>query len=221
MADIKKEDWGLIEYAAAYTKQKTLFDRALTQKVAGHSIQNTLVLCEHPHVITLGKHAKNSNQLFPDEYLSEIGVECFHTDRGGDITYHGQGQLVGYPIFDIESFHIGLKEYVFNLEEAIIILLDSYSIRGNHLAGASGVWLDTDKPAFTRKICAIGVKSNRFVTMHGFALNVNTKLEYFNLINPCGFTDKGVTSMEKELGKKINMEEVKTRLTKIIKSLFL
>ena len=211
----KYVDWGLIAYAEAYEKQKILFEAAIEQKTAHEPVQNTVIFCEHPHVITLGKHGLDTNLLFPEEILKEKQVELFRTDRGGDITYHGPGQLVGYPILDLESLHIGLKEYIYRMEEAIIRLLAEYNIKGEHLAGATGVWIDTDHPGKTRKICAIGVKSSRYVTMHGFALNVSTDLNYFNLINPCGFKDKGVTSMEKELNRKIDMEEVKSRLLRI------
>jgi len=208
-------DWGLINYAEAYNRQKTLFDQAIAEKTAGKKVTNTFVLCEHPHVITLGKHGEFANLLFPESFLKEKQIEFFHTDRGGDVTYHGPGQIVGYPIFDLESFHIGLKDYIYGMEEAIIRLLNNYGIIGEHLKGASGVWIDTQIPRKARKICAIGVKSSRFVTMHGFALNVNTDLSYFQLINPCGFKDKGVTSMANELGKQVDIEEVKAALMEI------
>jgi len=212
MNKLKCIDWGLISYAEAYEKQKALFEAAIEQKAAHEPVRNTLIFCEHPHVITLGKHGLDTNLLFPEEILKEKQIELFRVDRGGDITYHGPGQLVGYPILDLESLHIGLKEYIYRMEEAIILLLAEYNIKGEHFAGATGVWIDTDRPGRTRKICAIGVKSSRYVTMHGFALNVSTDLNYFNFINPCGFKDKGVTSMEKELNKEIDMEEVKSRL---------
>ncbi|MDR0685935.1 MAG: lipoyl(octanoyl) transferase LipB [Dysgonamonadaceae bacterium] len=209
---INISDWGLIPYRTAYERQKALFNDAIERKTSRQSVKNTLIICEHPHVITLGKHGKHSNLLLDENRLRETGIECFRTDRGGDVTYHGPGQLVGYPILDLELFNIGLKEYVFRLEETIIKLLDKYSIRGEHLPHASGVWIDIDKPAKVRKICAIGIKSSRYVTMHGFALNVNTDLQYFDLINPCGFTDRGVTSVKKELDVKIRMEDVKMLL---------
>jgi len=203
-------DWSIVKYAESLERQKTLFNKAIETKLSGNGeAENVLVLCEHPNVITFGKHAKESNLLFSEEYLKSKGIECFRTDRGGDITYHGPGQIVGYPVFDLDSFGIGLKEYIYRLEEVIISLLEFYNIRGEHLNGASGVWIDADRPAKVRKICAIGVRCSRFVTMHGFALNVNTDLDFFNLINPCGFTDRGVTSIEKELGRKVSMEEVK------------
>jgi lipoyl(octanoyl) transferase len=152
------------------------------------------------------------NLLINEEFLKKIGATYFHTNRGGDITYHGHGQLVGYPIIDIENHKLSLKGYIYNLEEAIIKTLAEYNIVGERLAGATGVWLAPHEHNTARKIAAIGVRASRFVTMHGFALNVNTDLNYFNYINPCGFTDKGVTSMEKELGQKQNMNEVKNRI---------
>ena len=208
-------DWGLIPYSEAYEKQKTLFENTILKKSQGEKTENTLIFCEHPHVITIGKNGLSSNLLFPEQMLKEKQVELFHVDRGGDITYHGQGQLVGYPIFDLENFKLGLKEYIFRMEECIIKLLKSYNIKSERLEGATGVWIDTDKPGKTRKICAIGVRSSRFITMHGFALNINTDLSYFQLINPCGFVDKGVTSMEVELQEKVDFEEVKSRLSKL------
>lgn len=208
-------DWGIIPYSEAYEKQKQLFETALRQKSEQQEIQNTVVFCEHPHVITIGRNGLASNLLFPEKRLKEKSVELFHVDRGGDITYHGPGQLVGYPVLDLESFRMGLKEYIFQMEEVIIQLLAKYETKGERLAGATGVWLDADNPGKARKICAIGVKSSRYITMHGFALNINTDLSYFGLINPCGFKDKGVTSLERELNRKLSMELLKKQLTEI------
>lgn len=202
-------DLKTIAYKEAYEQQKKLFDTAILAKKENRTISNTILLCEHPHVITVGKNGLLSNLLFSEETLRKQNVELFHTDRGGDITYHGPGQLVAYPILDLDFFKMGLKDYIHLLEEIIIQCIAEYGIKGERLDGATGVWIDTDKPTQTRKIAAIGVRSSRFVTMHGFALNINTDLHHFQLINPCGFTDKGVTSMEKELGKKIDLEEVK------------
>ena len=207
-------DWGLIPYSEAFEKQKELFETAIRQKSEQNKINNTIVFCEHPHVITIGKNGSASNLLFREDILKENYVELFHTDRGGDVTYHGPGQLVCYPIIDLETFHLGLKNYIFLLEEIIIQLLKQYSIKGERLPGAAGVWLEVEQPLKTRKICAIGVKSSRFVTMHGLALNVSTDLSYFGLINPCGFKDKGVTSIEKELNCKIETEQLKIKLKK-------
>jgi lipoyl(octanoyl) transferase len=213
-------DWGLISYSQAYEQQKVLFELALQKKANHQEMQNLALLCEHPHVITVGKHGLLSNLLFPEQSLKEKKVELYQTDRGGDITYHGPGQLLGYPIFDLESFGIGLKEYIRRLEEIIIRTIGEYGITGERLDGATGVWLDKDLPGKARKIAAIGVRSSRFVTMHGFALNVNTDLSYFRLINPCGFTDKGVTSMEKELGTAVDIEKVKDRIRYHLKEIF-
>jgi lipoyl(octanoyl) transferase len=152
--------------------------------------------------------------------MQDRGVSFFHTNRGGDITFHGPGQVVGYLIFDLEKLHLGLKAFIFKLEEAIIQLLEHYGLQGARLSGATGVWLDAETPN-ARKICAIGLRSSHFVTMHGFALNVNTDLNYFNYIHPCGFVDKGVTSLQKELGQTVNEDEVKNLLTIQIKKEFL
>lgn len=167
-------------------------------------------MVEHPHVYTLGKSGHESNMLVSDEFLRSIGASYFHTDRGGDITYHGYGQLVGYPILDLERLGLSLKEYVWTVEECVIRTVAEYGIEAGRLDGATGVWIEGDTPR-ARKICAIGVKASRYVTMHGFALNVTTDLRYFSYINPCGFVDKGVTSIEKETGAQPSLEEVARR----------
>ena len=215
------EDLKTIEYGRAWDYQQQLFAEALACKDKGIRPENHLLFCEHPHTITIGKHGKQENLLFQETYLKEKGVSLFQIDRGGDITYHGPGQLVGYPIFDLEFYSIGLRQYIFNVEEIIIRLLRTYDIRSERLDGAAGVWPDTTTPSKTRKIAAIGVRSSRFVTMHGFALNVNTDLSFFSLINPCGFIDKGVTSMEKELGYKVDMEEVKEKAKNLFEAIFI
>jgi lipoyl(octanoyl) transferase len=214
------EDLKNIEYGHAWEYQQELFSKAISLKEKGLKPENRLLFCEHPHVITIGKHGKQENLLFQESFLKEKGVSLFRIDRGGDVTYHGPGQLVGYPIFDLESFGIGLRQYICNMEEIIIRFLASYNIRAERLKGAAGVWTGTSDPARTRKIAAIGVRSSRFVTMHGFALNVDTSLSYFSLINPCGFTDKGVTSMEQELGHKTDMEEVKDKMARLFEEVF-
>jgi lipoyl(octanoyl) transferase len=216
----KLEDWNLIAYSDAYAKQKALFEHSLQQKQIGGKVDNTLIFCEHPPVITIGKSGNVSNLLCPEEMLASKGVEIFQVDRGGDVTFHGPGQLVGYPIFDLESLQLGLKDYIHQLEESIIRLLETYQMEVSRLKGATGVWLEAAHPQRTRKICAIGVRSSRYVTMHGFALNVNTQLDYFQLINPCGFVDKGVTSLATELGVAVDMAEVKHRLFQIFSDLF-
>ena len=219
MERLKLVDWNITPYDVAYNRQKEWFETAIRNKAEGKPVDNTLIFCEHPHVITIGKHGKFSNLLFPEETLKEKNVALFHIDRGGDVTYHGPGQLVGYPILDLEAFGLSLKKYVFLLEESIIELLKQYGIKSNRLEGATGVWLDTDQPGKTRKICAIGIRASRYVTMHGFALNVNTALEYFRLINPCGFVDKGVTSLEKELGHPVDIKQLKQSLFEILNKL--
>ncbi len=169
----------------------------------------TLIFVEHPHVYTLGKSGSENNLLADSIQLRAREAAFYRIDRGGDITYHGPGQIVGYPIFDLEAVGIGLKEYISRLEEVIIKTLAYYGINASRYPGATGVWLDSDMENKARKICAIGVKASRYVTMHGFAFNVNTDLTYFNYINPCGFTDKGVTSLQKELSGPQDIEVVK------------
>ncbi|WP_108821662.1 lipoyl(octanoyl) transferase LipB [Dysgonomonas sp. Marseille-P4361] len=214
------QDLHTIEYGKAWSHQEELFDKSLAQKANKEQTENYLLFCEHPHVITIGKHGKTENLLYQESFLNQRGVSLFQIDRGGDVTYHGPGQLVGYPIFDLESFNIGLRQYIHNIEEIIIRLVAKYGITAERLEGAAGVWIDTTMPGRTRKIAAIGVRSSRFVTMHGFALNVNTDLNYFSLINPCGFVDKGVTSMEKELGYAPDMEQVKQETKLLFEEVF-
>ncbi|NDV58565.1 lipoyl(octanoyl) transferase LipB [Bacteroides sp. 519] len=213
------EDWGLIPYNEAWSKQTELFNDLIDKKIAGKPYKNYVILCEHPHVYTLGKSGKVNNMLLGEEQLKTIGATLFHIDRGGDITYHGPGQLVCYPIINIDEAHLGLKAYIYKLEEAVIRICASYNVSAGRMANATGVWLDVDKPT-ARKICAIGVRSSHFVTMHGLALNVNTDLKYFSYINPCGFIDRGVTSLQKELSREIDMNEVKERLIEEIALLF-
>jgi lipoyl(octanoyl) transferase len=213
-------DWGKIPYSQAYEQQKELFEEALGNKAECQPVQNRIIFCEHPHVITIGRHGLFSNLLFPEKTLKDKGVELYQVDRGGDITYHGPGQIVAYPILDLEMLGLGLKEYIRRMEEVIIQTIAGYGIKGGRLTGATGVWLDTDKPGAARKIAAIGVRCSRYITMHGFALNVNTDLSYFKLINPCGFVDKGVTSMQQETGQAVNMEEIKVSLRNHFQELF-
>ncbi|MDH6353891.1 lipoyl(octanoyl) transferase [Dysgonomonas sp. PH5-45] len=210
----------LIEYAQAWQLQEKLFDANLEAKKNETPTTNTLILCEHPHVITIGKSGKTENLLYSDEYLTQKGVSVFRINRGGDVTYHGPGQLVGYPIFDLEHYHLGLRQYIYNVEEVIIRFLSRYNISAERLEGATGVWIDTHDARKARKIAAIGVRSSRFVTMHGFALNINTDMSYFSLINPCGFVDKGVTSVEKEIGRKLDMQSVKEEIKHLFTEVF-
>jgi lipoyl(octanoyl) transferase len=204
-------DWGLIPYDQSWRRQSELFDAVIAAKLAGKFYRNEVVFCEHPHVYTLGRSGKVNNMLLDEERLKAMHATLYHTDRGGDITYHGPGQQVCYPILNLEDFRLGLKEYIHLLEEAIIRVCAFYGITAGRLEKATGVWLDGDRPT-ARKICAMGVRSSRYVTMHGLALNVNTDLRYFRSINPCGFMDKGVTSLQKELGYELSMDEVKSKL---------
>ena len=209
-----------IPYADALERQTSAFNALLENKRAGRPGENCLFFCEHEPVFTIGKSGKDSNLLIPESLLAERGISLYHIARGGDITYHGPGQITGYPVFDLERWHLGLKAYIARLEEAVIRFLRLYDIKGERLDGATGVWLDPLVAGRARKICAIGVKSSRFVTMHGFALNINTDLSYFSLINPCGFTDKGATSLARELGGEVDFERCKTELWQIFEELF-
>lgn len=216
---IKPVDWGLVEYNQAWKEQESIFAETISRKIQELETENYLIFCEHPHVYTLGKSGDEQNLLLNYIQLQANNAQFVHTNRGGDITYHGPGQIVGYPIFDLANFGIGLKEYINRIEASIIELLQQYNIRSERLEGATGVWLDTGTKQ-ARKICAIGVRSSRYVTMHGFALNINTDLAYFGHINPCGFTDKGVTSLEQELGEKQDVNKVKAALLEIFQKKF-
>lgn len=209
------ENWNLLPYAEAWTRQTEYFNALIRAKEAGQECANRIILCEHPHVYTLGRSGQERNMLLNERQLAEMGVTLYHIDRGGDITYHGPGQLVCYPILNLEEFSLGLKAYVNLLEEAVICVCASYGITAGRLAKATGVWLEPETVR-ARKICAIGVRSSHFVTMHGLALNVNTDMKYFGYINPCGFVDKGVTSLQRESGREIPMEEVKERMAEAL-----
>lgn len=210
MTEVKYIDLENIEYKEAWDYQEGKFNEVMQAKLNKQPKGGYLLFCEHPHVFTLGKSGEEENFLIHKEFLEQINATYFQTNRGGDITYHGPGQIVGYPILDLEQFGVALKDYIYKLEEAIIKTIADYGLKGEHNKNATGVWLDVGLPT-ERKICAIGVKASRFVTMHGFALNVNTNLNYFTYINPCGFKDKGVTSMQKELNKPLNFQEVKEK----------
>ncbi len=220
MKEVCYKDLGRMAYSECWDLQRSLFERMLAAKSAGASGglqgENTpeagwLLLVEHNPVYTLGKSGKSSNMLVTEEYLRSIGAEFFHIDRGGDITFHGPGQIVGYPILDLERLGIGLRDYIDSLEQAVIEVCDMWGVAAGRIKGASGVWIE---PAGLRprKICAIGVRASRYVTMHGFAMNVATDLRYFSHINPCGFVDKGVTSLEKEVGHEVDIEQVKIQI---------
>lgn len=208
MKKTKFFDLGTASYMPVWKRQEELLERVIAEKLKGEDTENYLLFVEHNHVYTLGKSGNEANMLINAIQLQAAHAEFVKVNRGGDITYHGPGQLVVYPIVDMANFGVGVKDYVECLEEIVIRTIGEYGIRGERLAGATGVWIDTGTPR-ARKICAIGIKCSRYVTMHGFALNVNTDLNYFNYINPCGFVDKGVTSIAKELGHEVPMEEVK------------
>lgn len=221
------KDIGFKDFKDTWELQEKIFTDLVNRKLRSESgempaneTSGTFIFVEHPHVYTLGKNGSASNLLIDSLQMRANGASLYRIDRGGDITYHGPGQIVGYPIFDLEQLKIGLKEYIYRLEQAIIYTLDEFNIKASRLEGSTGVWLDPGMPGMVRKICAIGVKASRFVTMHGFALNVNTDLSYFSHINPCGFVDKGVTSMEKETGRKMNMDFVKEAVKKYLQGVF-
>lgn len=204
----KLEDLGCKGYREVWELQNKRMEEVKTEKLSGKTPCNYLLFVEHPPVYTLGKSGDETNMLISSLQLRAEHAEFIKVDRGGDITFHGPGQLVVYPILDLESFQLGVKDYVERLEEIVIRTIASFGIKGERLRGATGVWVEPDT-ARARKICAIGVKCSRYVTMHGFALNVNTELNCFNYIHPCGFVDKGVTSIEKETGRTPSLEEVK------------
>ncbi len=216
---ITVEDLGYLSYKEAWEYQKAKFNNIIENKLQGKATENNLLLVEHPHVYTLGKHGKKENLLISKDFLKKINAEFYEIDRGGDITYHGPGQMVVYPIFDLENFGIRTREFVNRLEETIIWLLRKYNIQTSRKQGAAGVWLDSQKTS-ARKICSIGIKSSRGATMHGIALNINTDLKYFSYINPCGFTDKGITSMQIELKKVVDFSAVKKEFMYLIGEIF-
>ena len=207
-----------MSYKECWDLQQSLFEGRLNQRRVGAQGEDcgTILTVEHPPVYTLGKSGKQSNMLISEAYLQSLGAEFFHIDRGGDITFHGPGQIVCYPILDIGRLGIGLRRYIECLEQAVIDTVAHYGIAAERLEGATGVWIcdrnETGECRNWRKICAIGVRASHFVTMHGLALNVNTDLKWFTMINPCGFTDKGVTSISKEVGRIVDLEDVKQLL---------
>ena len=220
-------DLGEIDYKQCWDYQETLFASTVAAKMNNRNagaevepVQHYLLFCEHPHVYTLGKSGSENNLLVNEEYLKMRGATFYKINRGGDITYHGPGQIVGYPILDLEMFFTDIHKYLRFLEETIILTLADYGLKGDRYPGYTGVWLDPEDPKKARKICAMGVRSSRWVTMHGFAFNVNPDLSYFNNIVPCGITDKAVTSLEKELGRKVDTEEVKGRIKAHFSALF-
>lgn len=212
MQKINFMELGNKDYKETWDFQEELFSE-MQAAAPGAEIAGHLILVEHPHVFTLGKSGDGSNLLINEKLLAARGASFYKINRGGDITYHGPGQVVGYPILHLGRFAIGIRSYIEKLEETIIRTLSHYGIEAGRLEGASGVWLDSNKKT-ARKICAIGVRASRQVTMHGFAFNVNTDLSFYQLINPCGFIDKGVTSMQRELGKAVDLAQLKGHLLK-------
>ncbi|MCC2600453.1 lipoyl(octanoyl) transferase LipB [Sphingobacterium sp. FBM7-1] len=222
---VKFVDWGLVDYQEAWDRQETLFTRTVAVKNENrlnnttHPTPNHLIFTEHPHVYTLGKSGHAEYLLLDDEGLKEKNASFYKINRGGDITYHGPGQIVGYPILDLDNFFTDIHLYLRTLEEAIIRTCSDYGIQAGRYEGFTGVWLDADTSK-ARKICALGVRASRWVTMHGFAFNVNADLSYFGNIIPCGIDDKDVTSLERELGYRLDMQEVKNKLKAHIADLF-
>ena len=225
MQSAKFKDIGLIEYKKAWEFQEVFFNKTLEIKSKNRNegtnikTENYLIFCEHPHVYTLGNSGNQNNLLVNEKYLKSRGASFYKTNRGGDITYHGPGQIVGYPIFDLDNFFNDIGKYLRLLEECIILTLAEYGIKGERSKGETGVWIDVGSNN-ARKICALGVKTSRCVSMHGFAFNVNTDLSFFENIIPCGINDKQVTSLQKELGEEINIENTKVKLKKNIKQVF-
>jgi lipoyl(octanoyl) transferase len=217
---------GLMDYKQAWDYQETLFNEIVTikeknrkaeEKISSH---NYLIFCEHPHVYTIGKSGKEENLLISEEFLLSKGATLFKINRGGDITYHGPGQIVGYPILDLDNFGVSIKNYIHGLEDVIIRTLKHYNITSGRSDGATGVWLDADNTVLARKICAIGVRTSHWVSMHGFAFNVNTNLDYFGYIVPCGIQGKSVTSLQKELGGEVNITDVQNIIKEEFENVF-
>lgn len=222
---VKYQNLGLIDYKEAWDYQEKLFRATVDRKIqlrngeTTEQTENHILFCEHPHVYTLGKSGDKNHLLLNDESLKQNNATYYEINRGGDITYHGPGQLVVYPILDLDHFFSDIHKYLRFLEESVILTLADYGIEASRVDGLTGVWIDGDKPT-ARKICAIGVKSSRWVTMHGIGFNVNSDLSYFSHIIPCGIQDKAVTSMESELGRKLDMQEIADVLKEKLATLF-
>jgi len=228
MQDVLFRDLGLTPYNEAWQLQEELFTQVVDRKLRNRGVpvdqqeppEHFLLFCEHPHVFTLGRSGNENHLLANEELLRKIDATFYRNNRGGDITYHGPGQIVGYPILDLDYFFTDIHKYLRFLEEAVIRTLAEYGIPAGRISGLTGVWLDAEVPGKARKICALGVRCSRWVTMHGFAFNVNTDLNYFRYIVPCGIPDKPVTSMKQELGREINLDEVKEKIRAHIADLF-
>ena len=224
---IKFKDLGIMDYSTAWEYQENLMKNTIEIKMKNRKspveqmmeTPNYFLFVEHPNVYTLGKSGDENNMLISTETLEKINASYVKTNRGGDITYHGYGQIVGYPVLDLENFFTDIHRYMRNLEEVIILTMADYGLKGERSQGETGVWLDVGKP-FARKICAMGVKASRWVTIHGFAFNVNTDMRYFEHIIPCGIKGKQVTSLERELGQKLNIEEVKNKIKRHFSEVF-
>ena len=213
------EDLGLLDFKTAWNYQTSLFEPIVNQKIANRKdpdqkipTKNHLLFCEHPHVYTLGTSGSASNLLASEQLLTAKGASFYKINRGGDITYHGPGQLVAYPIFDLDYFFSDIHKYLRFLEESVILTLSDYGIKAGRIDGLTGVWINAQNTNNARKICALGVKSSRWVTMHGIGFNINTDLSYFNAIIPCGIKDKKVTSLKHELGRQVDFSDVKNKL---------
>lgn len=225
---VQFRDLGLIDYQEAWDYQEKIFAETLAIKTQNRGLDvdnqqltpNFLLFCQHPHVYTLGKSGKPDHLLLAEDDLAAKHAKYYKINRGGDITYHGPGQIVGYPILDLDNFFTDIHVYMRTLEEAIILTLAEYDVQAGRIAGLTGVWIDFEEQKNPRKICALGVKASRWVTMHGFALNVNTDLSYFGNIVPCGIDDKAVTSLAAELGREVDLEEVSVKLKNHLAHLF-
>jgi lipoyl(octanoyl) transferase len=233
MKNLQFEDLGLMRYKPCWDYQEELFKNVISQKIAkrdaltkeekeaASSPKSRLIFVEHPHVLTLGRSGDAENVVVSPARLAELGVDYFPTNRGGDITYHGPGQLVAYPILDLDQFFTDIHKYLRFLEEAVIKTCAEFGVESGRIDGLTGVWVDLEAGPQARKICAFGVKASRWVTMHGLALNVDSDLDFFDLIVPCGIKDKGVTSLTREVGRKISLDEVKPILKKHLQALFM
>jgi lipoyl(octanoyl) transferase len=213
---------GIIDYKECWDHQEALLSSIVQHRTqeGRPSEKNYFLLVEHPPVYTLGKSGNQDNMLISPDFLGKIGATFYQINRGGDVTYHGPGQIVGYPILDLEFHHLGIRDFIRKMEESIILTIAEFGLKGERKKEATGVWLETDNMVKARKICAIGVRVSHYVTMHGFALNVNTDLQYFRYINPCGFASSAVTSLQQELGKPVDMKEVKTILKEKFNSIY-
>jgi lipoyl(octanoyl) transferase len=228
MQQVYYHDLGSVDYKVCWDLQESILNETVRQKVENRTLpekqhypsRHFLLFCQHPHVFTLGKSGEQHHLLADENVLKARNATYYKINRGGDITYHGPGQIVGYPIFDLDFFFNDIHKYLRFLEEAIIMTCADYGLKTGRIPGLTGVWLDENDPIKARKICAFGVRCSRWVTMHGFAFNVNTDLSYFNMIVPCGITDKGVTSLQQELGYELNFEEVKLKLLLHLQTIF-